>query len=232
MQNNDFCGRQLRILLAVTALACVLCLLFAPTAAFADELTDSPIILLDNGATEGKRVEIVATLARNSGICSMLLALNYDDSALKLVKVTEGSALGELSCVRSGTYDTKPYKMHYMWTDDPENSYSTGVLLRFVFEIREGAADGDYKITLKAEDEVIYFDSGVLKEKKLVSGSATVTVKGDETVVVVTPGTDVDPAEPSKDILTPILISVCAVVIIAAALTVIFILRQGKSSKK
>lgn len=212
-------------------LICTLCLLFAPTAAFAEEYSDPPIILLDKGETDGNRVEIIATLAKNSGIMGMTLTLNYDDSALKLVEVTDGTALSALKPVHSGSVSTKPYKINYMW-QDRENDYSTGVLLKFIFEIKEGAKNGTYKVSIKSEKKgVEYLEDETLKYKNLVSDSATITVQGTETVVEVVPGKDIEPDETDGSQITLILIPVCVAAALSVTLTAILVLRKGKRSK-
>lgn len=206
-------------------------MLFVPTVAVAEERSDPPIILLDKGETDGNRVEIVATLAQNSGIMSMTLTLNYDDSALKLVKVTDGTALFALRPVHSGSVSTIPYKINYMW-QNYENDYSTGVLLKFVFEIKDGAKNGTYKVSIKSEKKgVEYLDDETLKYKNLVSDSATITVQGTETVVEVVPGKDIEPGDNDGAQITLILLPVCVASALLVTLTTILVLKKGKRSK-
>ena len=209
------------------------CLTFLPTVALADDLSSSPIILLDNGETSGNQVEIIATLAKNSGITSMTLNLTFDDSALSLVEVSSGSALSDLSCVRSGSYNTKPYKINYMWRSYFENDYSTGVLLTFVFEIKDTTRDGTYEVALSAEKKgVEYADNDVAKYKNLVSDTAKITVRGEETFVEIIPG-PVEDLPPENDFtILEIMIPVSVVVIALVLFAVILTLKKGKNVKK
>ena len=212
---------------------CVLCLIFTPTVALADELSSSPIILLDNGETSGSHLEIIATLAKNSGITSMTLSLTYDYDALSLVEVTQGTALSDLSCVRSGNYNVKPYKINYMWRSYFENDYSTGVLLKFVFEVKDTTRDGTYNFALTAEKKgVEYVENDVAKYKNLVSDTATITVHGEETTVDIQPGEEIEPDEPNDVNILEIMIPVSVVVIALVLFAVILILRKGKNTKK
>lgn len=220
-------------LLTVATLICILCLLFVPTGAFADEMSDPPIILLDKGKTDGNRVEIVATLARNSGILSMLLTLSYDDTALTLIEVTDGDALGTLTKQHSGSVSTVPYKIHYMW-QDYANDYSTGVLLKFVFEVKSGAKNGAYSINLTADDNgVEYWDNDVRKTKKLMSDSVTITVDGTDTKVEVIHGSDNPQPTDNNTTQTVILaITVGLVVVGLLVLFVVLMLKKDRSKDK
>lgn len=220
---------------------CVLCAGFVPTVAHA-ALSDSLLLTLDQGEIEGNRVEIVATLTKNSGAVGLLLTLDYDDNALELVDVTEGKALAGLSCTRTATYTT-PYTILYMKMDNfYKNDTSTGVLLKFVFEIKDVTRDGVYKITLKAEKNgVQYADSDQFKTKNLLSNPTTITVVGEQPTVDILPveePTDADEPDdttdetPQDSHLLPILISVAAAIVLVVAFAVILALKKGKSKRK
>lgn len=218
-------------------LTCMLCLAFVPTAAFAEKLSDSLILRLQAGEIVDNRVEITASLEKNSGVTGMTLSLHYDKTALKLVEAVDGEALANMSKVHSGKNlkPTEDYKINYTWRYY-ENDYSKGVLLTFVFEINEGAADGTYEFSLTAPKKgVEYLEESTFLYKNLVSDTATITLKGNQTVVEVVPGVDdvVDePTTPQNTKILQILIPVTVGAILLVVLTVILVLKKGKNSKK
>lgn len=227
--------KLLKLLLAVV-LTCVLCATLVPTFAVAEELSDSLLLVLDKGKMEDNRVEIVATLTKNSGATGVILTLNYDEAALKLVEVTEGEALSSLSCTRTPTYSS-PYKILYMKADDfYRNDKSTGVLLRFVFEIRDMTRDGEYKITLKAEKNgVQYAENDQFKSKNLLSNPTTISVKGQQTSVEVLPTDDVeedDPKGTSGSDLWKVLIPVVVAGALVITFMVLLVVKIGNGRKK
>ena len=229
-------SQKLLKLLWAVVLMCVLCATLAPTVAVAEELSDSLLLVLDKGAVESNRVEIVATLTRNSGTTGVILTLNYDEAALKLVEVTEGEALSSLSCTRTPSYST-PYKILYAKDSDfYQNDKSTGVLLRFVFEIRDISRDGEYKITLKAErNGVQYAENEQFKSKNLLSNPTTISVKGKQTSVEVLPTDDVDEDDPSGNggsDLWKVLIPVVVAGALVITFMVLLVVKIGNGRKK
>ena len=222
-------------MLSAVVLACVLCASFAPMVAMA-AMSDSLLLVLDKGEMEGNRVEIVATLTKNTGTTGLILTLTYDDNALELVEVSEGSALSELSCTRTPTYTT-PYKILYTKERDfYENDFTKGILLKFVFEIKDLSHDGTYKVTLKADKNAVqYADGDQFKTKNLLSNPTTITVKGEQTTVEVLPTEDdVDKGENDSGELEfwQILVIVILAGVLVIVLMAILVLKRGKVRKK
>ena len=215
---------------------CVLCASFAPMLAAAESLSDSLVLTVDKGEIKDNRVEIVATLTKNSGATGLILTLTYDNNALKLVEVTQGSALSQLSCTRTPTYSS-PYKILYLKDGDfYQNDKSTGVLLKFVFEIKDNSRDGSYRVSLKADKNAVqYAENNQIKSKNLVSNSTTITVKGKQTTVEQLPADDVfDGNEPNGGDtgLWEILIPVVVAGVLLITFMVILVLKRGKVTKK
>ena len=216
---------------------CVLVLTFTPSLALAEERSESPILLMTASEVVDNRVEIVATLARNSGILGMTLTLNYDTRALTLVQATDGAALSNLSKVHSGKLSTVPYKINYMWKYY-ENDYSKGVLLTFVFEVNEDAKNGTYEITLLSErNGVQYLDEDdKICYKNIVAETASVTVKGEDKSVEILPPDENNFTNPpdnndEPNNILPIVIPVSIIAVLLVVLVVILVLKKGRSKK-
>lgn len=224
--------KKLTKILSAIVLICAFCAVFMPTVALAEGLTDSLIVLMEAGEVVDNQVEIVANLARNSGVINTTISLDYDDTALTLVSVEYGKALSNLSHVASGTFSTKPFKINYLWNVF-ENDYSKGVLLTLVFEIKQDADDGEYKISLNVEKNgVEYLEDTTRKYKNLIADSATVTVKGGETIVNILPGSEYGDVEDLKQLLTPVGVATGLVIVATVVFIVVFLKRKSVSKGK
>jgi len=111
------------------------------------EITSSSKIIVSNAtAIKGQQVDVTIEIEGNPGISSMQLAVGYDSSKLRLVKVTDGEKLG--SAIHTDNYDLNPY--YLSWANDlaTENITNNGTIVTLTFEVVDGAELGSTEITV------------------------------------------------------------------------------------
>lgn len=117
-----------------------------------------PAVKLSYGGMDGDNLVVNVDIADNNGIATMKLALTYDQTALTLVGVERGTALGDMILSQSGTLDTAPYTL--MWMAD-DNCYDEGNALKLRFAVKDGVSSGAYDVALtyNRSTDVTYFDN-------------------------------------------------------------------------
>lgn len=104
-------------------------------------------------ATDAKTVDVKISVIHNPGILGMVFAVDYDESALKLVDCQNGDALAALafmepSKLRSGS--------KFVWYGSETGEITDGEMLILTFEIPESTLPGSYPITVSWNDADIY----------------------------------------------------------------------------
>ena len=113
----------------------------------------APTILIGNGSgAAGDEVEITFDLTNSPDLYAMSLKVYFDDTALTLVSAESGEAMDAF------TY-TAPSRLrkgsNFMWyANDPASG--DGTVLTLTFKINEGAAAGEYPITMICDSSNTY----------------------------------------------------------------------------
>lgn len=89
----------------------------------------------DVQATAGETVTVDIVLDKNVGFTYLNLLLDYDEMAMELVSVSNGTIVNSLTQGRS-----------YIWAQ-ADNATATGVLATLTFAVKEDASAGDYAVT-------------------------------------------------------------------------------------
>ena len=136
---------------------------------------DTPTIRVSASELKaGESTEITISLENNPGIVSMLLNVDFDDSALTLTKVKDAGVLGtEEHSDNMGS----PYALS--WSNDTSRTNFTvnGTIVTLTFKANEGAESKDYPITVSynnAKDE-IYNKDFMTVDFETVNGNVKVS---------------------------------------------------------
>ena len=116
---------------------------------------DAPKIKI--GTAQGKggdMVDITISLENNVGIISMLLDIDYDSNALTLTGVTDAGVLGDK--FHSDDFAAKPYTLYWHNGTATENYTTNGVIATLTFKINDGAAEGEYPISVAYDSHNIF----------------------------------------------------------------------------
>ena len=171
-----------------------------------------------------KEIKINVNVKENSGIHSMVLGIDYNNTALSLTNVEYGSALASLDeKIASATYDTYPYKISFVGPSD-YNDYSTGKLMTLTFKVKEGAVDGDYTIKLSYEKDkdIVYVEGNAFPTKNIITNSVKITLKGSEVEKISTEKL----GDNNLTLTWGLIGGAIGIVVIAAVVTVIVIQRK------
>ena len=169
------------------------CLLLA--AAFVASLpifgVDGNTVLVFRGKEQNEReLAVEVTVEENSGVCAMLLSLEYDTSVLTLTGLTYGTAFSALDPIHTGTntpegYGVYPFQISY---SGEQNDTSVGEMMTLHFRVKDNAPDGMYTITFSYErnKDVVYLQDGAILTKNLLIDGARITLKGNELLQIET----------------------------------------------
>ena len=117
-----------------------------------------PTLKLSYAGEDGNTLFVRLDVSDNNGVCNMKMNLVYDNAALSFVGYERGDALCDMTLSTSGTTATYPYT--FMWSAD-NNSYQNGTALVMKFSVREGVANGGYRVALSYDrtSDVTYYDN-------------------------------------------------------------------------
>lgn len=112
---------------------------------------DAPVLKMNVGyGKAGDKVSVTLDLQNNPGILGMVLTLEYDENAMKLMNVANGDAVSDvLSLTHSKTLSSG---IRFIWDGVDLNSddIKDGALLTLEFEISDSAEMGQhYPLTIK-----------------------------------------------------------------------------------
>ena len=127
-----------------------------------------------------REIEIEVKVEENSGVCGMLLSLEYDTSVFTLTGLEYGEAFSSLSPIHTNVeteegYGVYPFKITYL---GDENDTSTGRMMTLRFRVKENVPNGKYTITLKHERDggVTYLKNNEILTKNLLIDGARITL--------------------------------------------------------
>ena len=118
---------------------------------FAAAASEIPTISVsDISADAGDTVDVEVSLKENPGIITLSLLVKYDESVLKLTKVTDtGLFPGK---THSSDYK-QPYTLYWDNGSVAENITVEGKIATLTFEIAENAVSKDYKVEISCDSE-------------------------------------------------------------------------------
>lgn len=137
------------------------------------EYTSPTLVVNGASAAAGETVTVTVDLKNNPGILAMQLALSYDDSALTLTKIANGSALSVLTLTKPGVYQS-PCNVVWDGVELSEADIVDGTAVTFTFEIADGAAQGEYDICLTAYSNSVIDNDLNTVDLDIVNGCITV----------------------------------------------------------
>ncbi|MDR0918222.1 MAG: hypothetical protein LBM93_03080 [Oscillospiraceae bacterium] len=117
--------------------------------------TETPTIMV--GTAEGKpgdTISIPISISGNTGIIAFYCGIDYDNTQIKLTKVTNGSVL--TGAAHSGTLTAKPYRLCFDMSLGLNNNTNNGIVATLEFEILQTAVSGNSKIVITYNPEEIY----------------------------------------------------------------------------
>ena len=119
------------------------------TNAFAAELPS--IAVSSKDAVAGDTVDITVSLANNPGIISLLLDVDYDDTAMTLVNVKDAGVFG--NPLHADSLSIKPYVL--FWSNGTaESDYTINdVIATLTFEILKDTKPGEYPIEISYDKD-------------------------------------------------------------------------------
>lgn len=172
-------------------LCLVLAMAFAsPQRILAAEDGNTVLVLKGREPSADGEIEIDVIVEENTGVCSMLLSLEYDTSVLTLTDLEYGSALSSLSPIHTNTntedgYGIYPFRISYLGED---NDASTGTMMTLRFRVHDHAPEGSYLITFTYERDkaVSYLKDGQILTKNLLIDGAKITLSADQGVKIET----------------------------------------------
>jgi hypothetical protein len=102
----------------------------------------------------GETVSIPLSISNNSGIIALYCSINYDDTQLKLTRVTNGSVLTDPA--HSGALTSNPYRLCFDMSLSSSNNINNGVFATLEFEILPAAEPGGKAISISYNPNEIY----------------------------------------------------------------------------
>ena len=111
----------------------------------------NPTFVVENkNAHAGDTVEIAINIQNNPGILGMALNVYYDENAMSLTNVTNGSAVADVLTLSKPA--KRPYKSGSLFNYDGQEvlaeQIKDGDVLVMTFTISESAKNGTYPITI------------------------------------------------------------------------------------
>lgn len=216
----------------------VLTMAFAsPMQILAAEEGNTVLIMKGREQSVDNEIEIDVIVEENTGVCSMLLSLEYDTSVFTLIDLEYGTAFSSLSPIHTNTeteqgYGIYPFMISYL---GDENDTSTGNMMTLHFRVKENAPDGSYHITFKYERDkaVSYLKDGKILTKNLLIDGAKITLSADKVAKIDTyPDNQRQSAPESKPIAIWVVGALGASVIIAGCAVLVSVFIRHNKRKK
>ena len=128
------------------------------------------IIISNASASAGDTVSITVMVSGNTGIASLILSLEFDNSALTLEKIEYNKTIGGMTM--QPEENASPVKLY--WISALEEVAGDFILATLTFKISENAPRSNYNITLSYNRDNVYDidENAVFFEK--VNGKITV----------------------------------------------------------
>ena len=145
-----------------------------------NDTTDLPVVRVENKTVHrGQTFELQIYLDKNPGLVSLMLEIEYDKSAMKLVGVSRKDALGTHTFTTTNTeteegFLISPFRM--LW-DGRTQDKSTGVLVTLTFESNVEADIGDYPVNVSYDKQNTNVEYGIPCDVNIQNGYVTL-IKG------------------------------------------------------
>ena len=174
---------------------CFLCVSMLLVAVFAASLSvhaeAGNTVLVFFGEEQGEgEFSVDVMVQENTGVCAMLLALEYDTSAFTLTGLEYGMAFSALAPIHTNTdtpvgYGVYPFQITY---SGEENDTSVGRMMTLRFRVKDDAPDGTYTVTFSytKNKDVVYFGDGEILTKNLLIDGAKITLQSSEILQIET----------------------------------------------
>ncbi len=168
----------------LTTVLFAICLLFSMASAASLNVSaaeENTVIVFDAAKQNDRTIKIDVNVRENTGVYSMLFTLDYDTSVMTLTNVELGDAFQSLDPISSGTYDTVPYRISYLGTNE-QNDTSTGRMMTLTFTVADTVPDCESTVTLKYEKnkDVTYLKDGAVQTKNIIVVGTKITLKNNE----------------------------------------------------
>ncbi len=209
----------------------------SPVEILAAEKGNTVLIMKGRVNEETQEIEIDVTVSENTGVCSMLLSLDYDTSVFTLTDLEYGDALSSLSPIHTNTetdqgFGIYPFKITYL---GEANDTTIGHMMTLRFRVKDNAPDGSYAITLKHDRDqgAAYLENGKILTKNLLVDSATITLSKNKITAIDTSVNNNEQPQPdlnSNDLWIPIVLG--CVVLSGGCFVLIPLLIKRKKIKK
>lgn len=104
-------------------------------------------------ALQGEDIDVPIIIENNTGLVTLLLSVAYNQEALQLTGVTDGTIFGANSALFGNDLSANPYNL--LWEDGAARTdyVGNGTLVTLHFHVRENAAVGNYGIEISADEE-------------------------------------------------------------------------------
>lgn len=135
---------------------------------------DGKITLSSASSVAGGEVELTLSIMDNPGITSALFTVEYDKEKLTLKEVTDEGNLGTPN--HSDDYSLAEYSLSWYNPLAEEDYTYNGNIATLTFEIAEGAAVGEYPITLSVKEAY----NAKMQPVTLLSENGEITVYANE----------------------------------------------------
>lgn len=166
-------------IITLIAICFVLFVGFLPTSKVcAANLSESIVLRLTEEHTDNK-IDIDVNLITNTGITGMTLELSYDKDVFSFDGFEEGVKLGDMDLVSSGEKVDSQRGEAFNWmSQNVENVFTTGKILRLHFTLKDGVTAGKYEIGFKngKEGDVTYVLNNNPVSKTAITSKAVVNV--------------------------------------------------------
>ena len=217
--------------LLVLAVLVALFLLIAPVAKVnAASLSDNVVIRLAGNHSES-RIEINVNMLTNTGVSAMTLELVYDKTVFEFEYYERGSALEELDLISTdlSADPSLPVKFNWM-SQNVENDFSTGTMLRLYFKLKEGVPAGRYEIGFKSNDkgDVVYIENDTPNSKSAIIAKAVVNI-AENKITEIEIESDQSQETPNLALL---ITSISLAVVAIGALVTILIVRKKRDERR
>ena len=122
-------------------------------------------------AGDNKKVEVKVSVTNNPGILGMVLSVNYDENALKLVDCQNGVALSALVF-------QQPSRLidgcNFVWYGSETGEVVDGEMLILTFEIADDADPGTYPVSVSWNDRDIYDGNSDMVDPEVTQGAIVI----------------------------------------------------------
>lgn len=158
-------------------------LFFSNVATFAAEV---PTITAGSASGKpGETVSVPVSIENNSGIIAFYCSVSYDDTQLKLIKVTNSSTLTDPA--HSGSLTTNPYRLCFDMSIASQNNTNNGIVATLDFEILSTAKSGDTKIAISYNPEEVYDYNLNNVHFDILSGKVSIVAEQNKPVEPINP---------------------------------------------